>query len=253
MAVMTVLAGSVGWAVEGTGARPPAAEPQKEGVIEPKADAALRKMSDYLSGLKSVKAKAVTVDEKYTKEGQKVQELQQSKLTVQRPSEMRVDRVSPRGHSVLIDDGRQLSLYNKERNAFAITPAPQKLDDAIDEVRERLHVEAPGGDLLVSNPYETLTEGTVTGRYIGLEPIEGVMAHHLAFTKDDVDWQIWIKDGPDAVPLRYVITSKDVPSRPQFTLEMREWEPNATVSADDFKFKPPSGAKKVDFSKPETK
>src|SRR6185369_4976226 len=105
--------------------------------------------------------------------------------------------------------------------------------------RARLDVEAPGGDLLVSNPYDALIDGTVTGRYIGLEPIDGVMAHHLAFTKKDVDWQIWFQDGPEALPLRYVITSKDMPGQPAFTLELRDWQPNAPASAQDFTFTPP--------------
>jgi hypothetical protein len=225
-------------------------QPAQEGVIDPKADQVLRRMSDHLAGLKSFQVETTTIDEKFTADGQKVQELAQSTVTVRRPGELRVDRVGPRGHAVFRDDGRQLSLYHRERNLFATAPAPATINDAVDEAREKLKIDAPGGDLIVSDPYSDLTEGMVTGRYIGLEPIGGVMAHHLAVSKQDLDWQIWIKDGPEAVPLRYVITSKDLPGQPEFTIELHDWQPNARVSRDDFAFSPPAGARRIQFSKP---
>jgi hypothetical protein len=259
MAWMTLLVGSLAWATEPpTGQRPAtakegAAPGTEEGVIDPKADAALRRMSDYLSGLKSLKVDTITVDEKFTANGHKIQELQDSRLSVQRPGELRVDRVSPAGHVSFRYDGKRFSIYNKEKNVYAIAPAPDRLDAAIDEARGRLHVDAPGGDLLVSDPYRALTEGVIEGRYIGLEPIEGVMAHHIGVIKKDTDWQIWIKDGPEAVPLRYVVTSRDLPGHPEFTLQLKNWQPNAPVSPDSFAFSPPPGAKRVDFAPPARK
>jgi hypothetical protein len=246
VAVLAVL-GGVAWAGEASQPAAPATE-GNEGVIDPKADAVLHRMSDYMSGLKTFKVDTTTVDEKVATDGQKVQEIQESKVMVQRPGEMRVERVSPRGHTTFIDDGKKFALYNKERGIYATSPAPARLDAAIDQARDKLRVDAPGGDLLVPDPYRDLVDGTVTGRYIGLEPVGNVMAHHLAFTKKDVDWQIWIQDGPQAVPLRYVITSKDVPSQPQFTLMMHNWEPNAPLLENSFTPSPAAGARRVDFT-----
>jgi hypothetical protein len=249
--LMAALVGSSALAVEPQPAqRPPGAAETKEAVVEPKADAQLRKMSDYLAGLQRFKFDSTTVDEKVSTDGQKIQELQQSRITVQRPSELRVDRVGPNGHVLFVYDGKRFGVYNRDKNAYATAPAPGQMDAAIDEARARLHIDAPGGDLLVSDAYHALIDGTVTGRYIGLEPIEGVMAHHLAFTKKDVDWQIWIEDGPEPLPLRYVITSKDIKAQPQFTIEMRDWRPNASVPPDSFAFTPPPGAKRVEFAPP---
>jgi hypothetical protein len=219
-------------------------------VIEPKADAQLKRMSDYLSGLQRARVDAMTVDEKVTTDGQKIQEIQNSKITMARPNQLRVERVSPRGHVLFVYDGKRFSVYNRDKNVYAMAPAPADLDAAIDEARDRLHVDAPGGDLLVSDPYHALIDGTVTGRYIGLEPLNGVMAHHLAFTKRNVDWQIWIKDGPEATPLRYVITTKDMPGQPQFTLQLSDWQANPPVAADVFAFTPPAGAKRLEPAPP---
>jgi hypothetical protein len=244
---MTVLAGGLAWATEPT-QRGTSASKAAEGVIDPKADSALKRMSDYLAGLRSMRVNTTTIDEKVTTDGRKIQELQQSKVMLERPGALRVERVSPAGHVVFTYDGKQFGIYNKDKNVYATARAPAQLDAAIDDARERLHVDAPGGDLLVSNPYQELIDGTITGHYVGLEPVDGVMAHHLFVTKKDVDWQIWIKDGPDAAPLRYVIVSKDMPGQPQFTIELRDWQPNPQVSANSFVFVPPAGAKRVEFA-----
>jgi hypothetical protein len=220
----------------------------QEGVIDSRADAALRRMSQYVGSLKSFQVDTTTVDEKVTPAGQKIQEVQQSKLTVRRPGELRVDRVSPAGRAVFIDDGRQFGLYNQDKNVYAMAPAPPTIDAAVEDARARLHIDAPGGDLIVPDSYNALIEGVRTGRYIGLEPIDGVMAHHLAFTKANTDWQIWIKDGSEAVPLRFVITSKDMPGQPQFTIQMHDWRPNAPAPASAFMFTPPPGARRVELT-----
>ncbi|HZS38019.1 MAG TPA: DUF2092 domain-containing protein [Polyangia bacterium] len=246
--LVMIFVGGVAAAAEPEQTQAPPAGTAREGVIDPKADAALKRMSDYVGGLKSFRVDATTIDEKITTDGQKIQEVQDSQLAVRRPGALRVDRVGPFGRVVFRDDGKRFSVYNKDRHVYATAPAPGDLDAAIDDARDRLHVDAPGGDLIVSDPYHALVDGTATGRYIGLEPIDGAPAHHLAFTKQNVDWQIWIKDGPDAVPLRYVITSKDLPGHPQFTLELRRWQPNAQVAADAFAFTPPDGARRVEFS-----
>jgi hypothetical protein len=140
-----------------------------------------------------------------------------------------------------------------DKNVYATAPAPAKLDTAIDDARERLKADFPGGDLLVSDPYTALTDGMIEGRYIGLEPVDGTMAHHLAVTKKNMMWQIWIKAGPEAVPLRYVVTSEDLPGHPEFTLQLRNWQPNAPVHAAIFSFSPPPGARQVAFAPPQSK
>jgi hypothetical protein len=223
---------------------------EEEGKIDPKANEVLKKMGTYLSGLKTFRVESETADEKVTTDGQKIQELKTSTITVQRPGNLRVDRVGSMGKSTLRTDGKQASLYNQDKNVYALGQAPGTLDKVVDELREKFMIDAPGGDFLGSKPYDDLVDGLMTGHYIGLERIDGQMAHHIAVTEKDVDWQIWIADGEQAVPLRYVITSKDMPSQPEFTIRMSNWEPNVQITPDMFKFTPPAGAKKIDFMPP---
>jgi hypothetical protein len=254
MILASVFVGTAAWAGSERGATPgPGSGAERTARIDPRADAALHRMSDHLARLETFRVDTTSVDEKLTTEGQKIQEVRESKIAVRRPGDLRIDRVGPNGHAVFRYDGKRFSFYNSDKNVYAVAPAPATLDAAIDEARDRLHIDAPGGDLLVSKPYDALVDGVTVGRYIGLEPLGSVKAHHLAMTKGNVDYQIWIQDGPDAVPLRYVITSKDMPGQPQFTIDLRNWQPSAPLSDDTFAFTAPAGASRVDLAAPTPK
>ena len=220
---------------------------EDEGVIEPEADAALRRMSAYLAGLQSFHVDVRTIDELVTKEGQKIQFVRDTKVAVRRPDRLVAERLGPAGQVTLHYDGKQISVHSPELGVYAVAPAPADLKSTIDFARDRLGIDAPAGDLLLPDSYQELIDGVLVGRYIGREPIGDGHAHHLAMTEKDVDWQIWIKDGPNPEPIRYVITTKDLPVRPEFTAELQNWRSAPALSDELFAFKPPAGARRVEF------
>jgi hypothetical protein len=220
---------------------------QAEQIIEPEADAALRRMSAYLGGLKSFRVDTTTTDEHVTNEGQKIQFVKETRVAVRRPDKLLAERTGPLGHAVLRYDGKQISVHSPELGIYAVEPAPSDIKSTIDFARDRLQIDAPAGDLLLPDTYQELLDGVIVGRYIGKERVGDVQAHHLAMTENDVDWQLWIKDGPDPVPLRYVITTKSVAQQPQFTAELRNWRPNEPLSDEQFAFQPPADAKRMEF------
>lgn len=217
--------------------------------IDPKADKILHQMTDYLAGLKTFSVNNSIVDEIVAKDGQKIQMAADLKVLINRPDQMKSEKISAGtdggGNLLFVDDGKEMTLYCKSNNTYARVKSPSNLDATIDEIRTKHGVDAPGADLLFSNSYEVLTEQVISGRYIGLETINGVSSHHLAFKGKEVDWQIWIQDGKEPLPMRYVITTKTVKNHPEFTLNLSNWESMVKVGANDFKFVPASGAKKV--------
>ena len=108
-------------------------------------------------------------------------------------------------------------------------------------------IEAPGADLLLSNPYEALTMDVLDAKHIGRGVIDGIECEHLAFRYQDTDAQLWVETGPRPIPRKYVITSKAVTGGPQYTLRIKDWKTDEQLSADAFTFKQPAGARKVEF------
>jgi hypothetical protein len=115
----------------------------------------------------------------------------------------------------------------------------------IDKAHDDLDVDLPLVDLAVADPYKNATAKVVKGTYYGLSPVLGLDCHHLAFTQDNVDWQIWIQPGPQPLIRKFVITHKGEEGAPEFTALITQWNFTDRISDSDFVFEPPSGATQV--------
>jgi hypothetical protein len=219
--------------------------PKAKRGIDPQAEKMLRQMADYLASLKSFKVRSASVDEMVTTAGQKVQLASESQVYVQRPNRLRSQQVGAANGMGFWYDGKNMTLTCPSSKTYATVPAPATLDATIDAARKKFQIEAPGADLLYSRPYEILTEQVTGGRFVGRETIDGVAVNHLAFTGEEVDWQIWIQEGQQPLPLRFVITTKTIKSQPEFTVQLSEWEPQASLSESTFAFQAPSEATRV--------
>jgi hypothetical protein len=228
------------------GARAAPADPDVR--IDARADEQVRRMSEYLSRLRSFRLHTRASEDHVATDGQKIQFLIEQDVQVKRPNQLRADRRDPNVDAVLRVDNGKASVFGKRTGYYAIADTKPNLNDAIDDLRGRYGIDAPAADLLVGDPYSALMEDVTVGRYVGLESIGGVSVHHLAFQGREVDWQIWIADGAQPLPLRYAITSKLQASSPQFTIDLSNWEPNATIDSAAFAFTPPPGAQRIAFA-----
>lgn len=231
---------------DGAQQRQASGAPQKGEGIEPQADRMLRQMTDYLAGLRSFQVEAAAIDEVVTTDGQKVQLATGSRVVVQRPNRLHSEQVGALKGLSYWYDGKTMTLYCKSTNSYATAPAPPTLDETIDETRKRYEIDAPGADLIFSQPYGILTEQVHVGRFIGREVVDGVVTNHLAFQGEKVDWQIWIQEGAQPLPLRFVIATKTMKEQPEFVVMLSHWQTNTKPADSEFEFRPASGAKRVD-------
>jgi len=214
--------------------------------ISPDAEAALRKMADYLASLQSFRVRSAAKDEVVLKSGQKIDLPSLSETTVQRPNKLRSEQVGAKGGLAFWYDGTSMTLECMSNATYTTKPAPPTIDGAIDQARKVFGIEAPGADLLYSQPYDILTEQVTGGQLIGHEYIDGESVTHLAFQGEEVDWQIWIKDGKEPLPVWFSIITKTMKSQPEFEVHLSNWETKATISAAVFAFKAPPNGTSVD-------
>lgn len=215
--------------------------------VEPKADALLQRMSSDLAALKTFSVDTQNSTEVVTKEGEKIAMIAGSTVSAERPNKLRTDRAGALADITFYYDGHKVTIWGKRAKLYATTSAPPTLDQTIDFVRDKLDIDAPAADLLGSNPYQALMEDVVSGRYIADEPIGGRMCHHLAYRGHETDWQIWIADGPQALPCRFEITSKNVSGQPEYIATMTNWQINPQLPDNEFTFTPPPGSARIDF------
>lgn len=65
----------------------------------------------------------------------------------------------------------------------------------------------------------------------------------MAFRTDLVDRQLWLKAEGSPLPMRYVITTKDVAGFPQLSVQFSNCNLRPAVAANRFDFVAPKGAK----------
>ncbi|MFL6734322.1 MAG: DUF2092 domain-containing protein [Sphingomicrobium sp.] len=213
------------------------------------AKALLKSMSDYLAAQKSFSLSYDSVFEVVSDQHQKFQIATSGTVDMTRPDKIRATRKSGFTDTETVFDGRTLTIYGKSKNAYVQAEVPGTVDNLIDQLRDRFHRQLPGADLLGSNVYDALMTDVTDVKDLGSGVIGGQECDHLAIRAKETDWQIWIAQGANPYPCRYVITSRGVDQAPQFTMTIRDWKAG---SAADFSFKPPGGATKLDAKDLET-
>jgi hypothetical protein len=215
--------------------------------IDPEAARILKRMTDHIGGLQQFGLDTAYTVEVVLMSGQKIQYTGAARTAVRRPNRLRAERAGDIVRQSFYYDGRTLTLFNPDDHYYASVPAPGTLDTMIDFARDSLDVVAPAGDLITEDAYTRLMAAATSGFVVGKSAIDGVRCDHLAFRGQDIDWQIWIEDGDRPLPRKYVITTLDVAGTPQFEITMSNWTTTPDVSAHEFEFVPPSGAKKIEF------
>jgi hypothetical protein len=205
----------------------------------------LKAMSDYLAAQKTIQFAYDTNLEVVTTDGQKLGLASSGSVALSRPDKIRVTRRGGFANVEMVFDGKTLSLLGKNANLYAQVEVPGSIDHLVDELRDRFHRPLPGADLVMSDVYGQLMPLVEDAKDLGSGVIGGVECDHLAFRTEEVDWQIWIAQGDRPYPCRYVVTSKKVAGSPQYTIDIRDWKTGTEAASDDFSFKVPAGAQKL--------
>jgi len=206
----------------------------------------LKAMSDFMTAQQSISFDFDAILEVVTTEDQQLGLASSGSLVLSRPDKLRARRTGGFTDIELLFDGKILTLLGKNLNVYAQIDLPGTLDNLVNELQETYHRPLPAADLLLSSPYDELMAGVLDIKDLGSGVIGGVECDHLAFRTDDVDWQIWIGQGDQPYPYRYVITSKRVSGSPEYAIQMRNWKRGEAVATAEFSFTNSSKAKKVD-------
>jgi len=207
----------------------------------------VKAMSDYMAAQKAISFTYDANLEVVTKDHQKLALLSSGTVTLNRPDKIRATRHGGFADVEMLFDAKTLTLLGKNANLYAQIDIPGTVDHLIDELKNKHNRPLPAADLIMGNVYDQLMPHVIDVKDLGSGVIGGVECDHLAFRTEDVDWQIWIAHGDRPYPCQYVITSKLIDDGPQYSIQVRNWKTGDEVAADDFSFKNPTMAKKIDL------
>jgi hypothetical protein len=214
--------------------------------IDPKADAALRSMSDQLSKAKQLTVKAKRKVAPKLVENDAAIGTATIEVAVQRPDKLKatVNGADKQRQFFLGKDGSVI--YSKENQFYARFPGKPSIDESFDAAQVEFGVFIPVQDLLSGNAYAGLTGRTKSGKHVGEEKVGGEDCDHLAFTEKGLNWEVWISKS-DHLPRKFVINVKGVEGKDHFVVENLEWNLEPGLKDDAFTFTPPKGSTEIEF------
>ncbi len=214
--------------------------------VDAEADKVLRAMSAYLSGLQRVSVQADVDIEVVLTDGQKLQLTSLVEVALKRPGSLHVRRKGAYADGQILFDGQMVTLNVISHNAYAQLESPGTIDDALDTLQQDMNLDAPAADFFRADPYSKLTTELVSGSYLGTTFVNGEECHYMAFRTDVADWQIWVRRGDEALPMKYVVTSKWTTGSPQYSVRFRNWDTSPSLAANRFVFTPSGDDRKLE-------
>jgi hypothetical protein len=224
----------------------PAVRAQAPGV-DPVAVEILQRMTDYVSNLQQFSVHTDNTLEDLLASGQRIDFSVAADVVVRRPNKIHAERAGDLVSQDFYYDGETLTLYNPSDGVYATQPAPGTIEELLDYTREALGLAIPVSDLVYRNAFAIMIQDVTSAIVLGKTMIGGVTCNHLAFSRPDVDFQVWVADGDQPLPCKYVVTDTSTPALVSTVTVMSSWNVAPAVTDASFKFVAPEGARSITF------
>jgi hypothetical protein len=181
-------------------------------------------------------------------DGERIEFGEKRRYLLQRPERLRVDFERSDGEQgMVLFDGKEITAFKADDNVYATVEKPGTVDGALVYLVRDLQLTLPLARMFHTMLPQQLERLVQSVDYVETDVLFDAPVDHLAVRTTEVDCQFWIAQGEQPVPLRVVLTYKDVPGEPRFWADFSDWNLAPEVSADRFVFTPPAGAEKVPF------
>ncbi|MCK5269203.1 MAG: DUF2092 domain-containing protein [Sedimentisphaerales bacterium] len=170
-------------------------------------------------------------------------------VAMQRPNRLAVVHKKGTMGPMVVCDGTKIATYHPQLNQYVLKPAPSKFDDIFGSSSEAgavIRQTIPLLDVLLSgDPYELFFKGIQNSKYLGTETVHETNCHHLKYTKDAMDWHLWVEAGKEPLLRKIAAEVVQAKLRAKFEWEFSNWVVNNPAGPERFQFEPPPGARAV--------
>lgn len=207
-------------------------------------------INQVCSFLEAQKAFSVDMDITYDDvltSGEKVQYSAYQTLLVQKPNRLRSDYVGDERVTSLYYDGKSFTLEAPDLNYYATKAAPATLDAALDQFQQNYGVTIPMSNLAATKTCADMKSDVQRSIFIGTDMVNREQMYHILMSGTERDYQIWVTQDQQPLLRKAIITYKNLPGSPQYTVHLSNWNFNPQFSADTFTFTPSKDAIKIEI------
>jgi hypothetical protein len=209
-------------------------------------DQLLRQMSHKLGQAKNLNFKVERKLDAALVEGRNVPESSVIEISVSRPGKFQAKSDSIDNVRQIFFNGESLSIYDQTMKLYATAPVNGTIDEAVAKIDEIYGFTPPLAEFILSDPYGALSRQIKTRAYKGTENIAGVECHHVSFTADEADSELWIGTA-DLLPHKLVATFKNREGNPQLQAVFSSWNLAPTLDDKMFTFVAANDVEKIEM------
>ena len=225
---------------------PPQAAPPPN--VDPRADELLNRACEDLEAIKVFTFHAEITFDKVLPSNVKLQFAAAADYAVQRPDQLAVIFHSDLGGKEIWYNGTSVTIFDPPHMVYATTEVPPSIDEMMEQL-ETHNLSIPLADLAYSHPCQMFRKGVIYAAYIGVNDVAGEDCDHLAFTKGNVDWQVWLQRTVKHLPRKIVINYRNAPGSPEYVAVLSDWKFPERIPASVFRPDLPKDAKRIDIMK----
>ena len=212
--------------------------------VDPETVAALKRMGAYLQTLQRFEVKAARTTETVLADGQKLQNSAVAETQVHRPNKLRLTTWRGKNQKDLVYDGKTVTLYTSALKYYASAETANTIAGMVGQLNERYGIEFPMADLFRWGTDAAPVDKLESAMNAGQDLVGQHVCNHYAFRQEQIDWQLWIRDGDQPLPCKIVITDRSDEARPQ-SVSVLNWNLKPSFKDAVFKFTPPKDAKRI--------
>lgn len=251
----------VAFTAEAFGQDAPRAEPPAADGAS--ADEVLQRVARFYQEVKTLQVKVAITHEI---DSEAIQQKHELVYEVQiKPPAHYAYRVIEEGAGVtVVSDGQQTFTYFPPLNQYIRKSVPEDDPDSL-AISGIAFMGLAQPALLIATPHPQFTmqlmEGVRQAQYLGTQDIDGTSCHHLRFTQDQFDWELWVQVEGQPLPRRMVMDMAKAFAQAgadedeaealtgikmQLTANYQNWKVDEAIADEAFVFSPPEGAEEVD-------
>jgi hypothetical protein len=244
--MLTVAALSSATALAQTAASPtsPPSAQSAKAMINDKAIERLKAMGAHLRSLKAFTVNADVTTDLVLDSGQKIETGQLVEISARMPDKLLVSTKAPVRKRKVYYDGKSATVYAEQLGYYGTFAAPDTIAAGLEAAAKKYGIEVPLADLFLFGSEKSNLGAITEALYTGPQRVGGVLCDNFAFRQPDVDWQVCIERGKNALPRKLIVTSTDIGERPQ-RRSILTWKPGVAPADAAFVFKPPKDARRI--------
>jgi hypothetical protein len=203
------------------------ASPEEVPAIEPEVVELITAWAEAHAQVSAFRVRIMDTLDEVWDDGQKIQMAHVRTATVERPSHLRVESSGDEGQRLVVYDGETISIADHDLGVYGQLPFEGTVDEMMDMLVEEYDVSTPLADLLSERPADVLLGGVEEAIVVGSGLVGETQCTQIACRQEAIDWQAWFSGSETPQLRRLVVTYRDLPGEPQYSMQVLEFEATA--------------------------